>query len=229
MKLTIRRAIIALDFESLDAPGLASFSRTIAGGLTNNSNFTATDLAKLPWAVTDIQSSAAKLDTIRTARGTAPSKANTKLERDQANTLMGQIKDIAGTIETIANTKAAGDYNLAAAIIVSVGFKLRKTPAPRAVKGFTIDSTSKSTIDVHFPKAPKGAVRVFIYSLDGGKTWSSIIVIHGQDLIINGLKSGTEVQGKFAIVLPPANRAKVVITAGNEAPAWSDPVTCVVK
>ena len=231
MKRTTKRATIALDLASLDAPGLVSFTRTLAKGLdpTTNTNFTAADLAKLPFTAAQILASATTLETTHTSRGTTPSKSSTKVERDQADTLMDQITDVAHSVESFANQKAAGDITVAEAIITSTGFKVKKPRAAKTQVGFDADSPTKGTAQVDLPKGPENAVSVVIYSTDGWKTSSFPIIVHGRVLILTGLKSGNEVGFKHATIPAPPRKGKTTITAGSEEPTWSNVVSCVVK
>ena len=227
MKRTISRALIALNLDALNVAGLVTFTRGVAKGITNNVNLTAADIAKLPIAVVDLLAAATSLETIHTNRPTNPSKANTKLERDQSNLLMNHLTDTAAFIEGLANTKAGGDVTLAESIIVSFGFQLKK-PGTKPAKVFSADSPAKNTAHVHVPADLSGAVRLVRYSMDGGKTFSGSIVVHGTVVIFNGFKSTVEVAFQMAKSTPPLKRAKLTITVGNEEPVWSDSVTCVI-
>jgi len=228
VKSTTKRAIISLDLVHLDAPGLVSFTRAIAKGLTGNPNITAANVAKLPVAIADLQTAAQTLETTHVARLTAPSKAATKLEHDQANTLMQQITNTATFIQGLANTTAAGDVNLADSIIASVGFQLKKTGVKRR-KVFSATSPAKGTAHVYVPSGKRTAVRLLQYSADGGKTYCPTIVVHGVDVIVTALKSGVDYLFQMAMSAPPAKKAKLTITAGSEAAAWSDPISCVIS
>ncbi len=228
MKRTTKRALIALDLIHLDAPGLVSFTRSVGKGLTNNSNLTAADVAKLPVAVADLLTAATTLETTHTARPTAPSKAATKQERDQASTLMEALTNTAAFIEGLANTKANGDLAIAQSIIVSVGFPLKKTGVKRT-KGFEADSPAKGAAHLHVPTGASNAVTLVRYSADGGKTWSLPIIVHTIDITITGLTSGVDYLFQMATSTPPAKKAKQTITAGSEALAWSDAISCVIS
>jgi hypothetical protein len=168
------------------------------------------------------------LEATHTARPTAPSKTSTKQEHDQATTLMEQLTNTAAYIEGLANTKAAGDLAEAQAIITSVGFLLKKTGV-KVAKGFTVTSPAKGTAQVHVPSAEANVVRLVRYSMDGGKTYSPPIVVHGQDITITGLKSGIEGLFQRATNAPPAKKSKATIVAGTEEQAWSNPVPCVIS
>ena len=111
-----RSALISLELSEYDAPGLVSFARILATGLSPNPSFTAADLAKLPVSVADLQTCATALETTHNSRPTTPSRASTKLEGDQATTLMEAIKGIAGFVENFANIKGGGDLAKAEAI-----------------------------------------------------------------------------------------------------------------
>ena len=177
--------------------------------------------------VAELQSSADALEETHTGRPTAPSKAVTKLERTQGTTLMEQLTETAGFVEGLANTKAAGDVALAASIITSVGFPLKKN-AVKAPKGFKADSPAKGAAHVHLPAGEKGDVRLVRYSIDGQKTYSSPIVVHGYDLTITGIKSGTEIFFESAISTPPPKKSKATFVVGTDGLSWSDAVSCVV-
>jgi len=228
MKRTIKRAIIALDLQHVDVPGVVSFTRSIGKGLTGNTNLTAADIAKLPVAIADLLAAATTLESTRTARATAPSKAATRLESEQGSLLMEYLTNTATFIEGLANTKAAGDFTVAAAIITSVGFQLKK-PSVRRTKGFTADSPAKTTAHLHVPPAVNNAVRLVQYSADSGKTYSLPIVVHGVDLFITGLKSGIDYLFQTAMSTPPAKKAKQTVTAGSEQLPWGDAVSCVIS
>jgi len=228
VKRTTKRAIIALDLLSLDAPGLVSFTRAVGKGLTGNVNLAAADIAKLPVAVTDLLAAATTLENTHTARATAPSKAATKLEGEQGSVLMEYLTNTASFIEGLANTKAAGDVTMAGAIITSVGFQLKKIGVKRT-KGFTADSPAKGTAHIHVPPGVGNAVRMVQYSADGGKTYSPPIVIHGVNLTITGLKSAVDYFFQMATSTPPAKKAKQVVASGSEQPAWGDAVSCVIS
>jgi hypothetical protein len=228
MKRTTKRAVIALDLQHLTVPGLVLFTRAIGKGLTNNTNFTTVDIGKLPFAVADMLTAATTLETTHTGRLTTPSRAATKLEGDQATSLMGQLTDTARFVEGLANTKAAGDLALAQSIIASVGFPLKKAGVKRA-KGFEAESTVKGTVDVHVPAGENNEVSLLRFSADGGKTWSATIVVHGVDITLTNLTSGVDYLFEKALSIPPAKRGKQVATAGSEAPAWGDAISCVIS
>jgi hypothetical protein len=228
MKAASRRARILLDLARLDVPGLVSFGRVIAKGLTNNSNFTAADIAKLPVAAVDMGTLATTVETTHTSRPTAPSKAATKLERDQASALADAIRNDGAYVEGFANTKAAGDLAQAEAIILSVGYQLSKTPVRAPPKGFDAESPAQATARVTFPPREKGEVVLLQYSGDGGKTWSLPIVVHGRELLITGLTRKVEYLFQMATSQPPPKRTKQTLTAGTEAQVWSDSASCVI-
>ena len=228
MKRATKRAQIALDLASMNAPSLVLFTRSVAKGLTNNPNLTAADVAKLPVTVADLLTSASALEATHTVRPTAPSKSSTKQEHDQATTLMEQLTNTAAYIEGLANTKAAGDLAEAQAIITSVGFPLKKT-AVKVPKGFEVDSPAKGAAHVHVPAGAASVVRLVRYSMDGGKTYSPPIIVHGQDITITGLKSGLEGLFQRATNAPSGKKSKATIVAGTEEQAWSNPVPCVIS
>jgi hypothetical protein len=221
-------AIIALDLDTMNTPKLVAFTRGICKALTNNANFTAADLAKLPVAVADLGTSATTLETTHTNRPTNPSKANTTLELDQANTLRSQIKGVAAVVQFLANTKANGDLTLAQSIITSAGFKLKKTGAKPA-KVFSVTSPAKTVAQLHVPPDPNDEIQLVKYSGDGGKTFSLWIVVHSTSITISALKSGTEYNFYRAISpRPAAKRGKQTLTAGTEDLTWSDFVSCMI-
>jgi hypothetical protein len=227
MKRTTKRVLIALDLAKLDSPGLVSFARSIATGLTGNKNLAAADVAKLPFQASDLQTAATALETTHTSRPTSPSKASTKTEGDQASTLMDELTDVARFIEGIANVKAAGDATLAEAIIVSVGFQTKKA-AVRHPKGFEAASLAKGTALVHVPSGDANGVKLLQYSTDGGKTWSLPIIVHGMDITLTGMKSGVDYLFQMATSSPPPKKTKATMVSGSEAQAWSDSVSCMI-
>ena len=228
MKSTTRRAIIALDFEKYDVPGLVAFTRSVVKGATNNPNLPATQAAKLPVALADLGTAATTLETTHTSRPTASSKATTKQLRGQADALMGYLRNTADFIEGLANTQAAGDYTLAQSIITSFGFSLKKTGV-KPKKGFEADSPAKGTMVIHVPGGKNGEVKFVRYSADGGKTWSMAIVVHFQDITLTNLTSGVDYVIQMALVPRPPKGTKQVLAAGSETIPWGDSITCVVK
>jgi hypothetical protein len=228
MKRSTKRAIIALDLASFDAPGLVSFARAIAKGLTNNANFTAADLAKLPMTVADLLTAATSLESTHVGRPTTPSKAATKLERDQAGVVMDGLTNIAAFVEGLANTKASGDVAAAEGIILSVGFQLKKAPV-RTAKHFGATSPTKGAALVAGIPGARNAVRLLQYSTDAGKTWSLPIVVHGTKVLISGMKSGSEGLFQYATSSPPVKRATQTLVSGTEAQRWSDSASCVIS
>jgi hypothetical protein len=228
MKRTTKRAVIALDLQHVDVPGLVSFTRGVCKGAANNANLAAADAAKLPVSLADLQTAATTLETTHTTRLTTPSTANTRLERDQATTLMEHLTNVAAFIEGLANTKAAGDVTLAGSIIASFGFQLKKVGI-KHLKGFEAESPSKGTVVLHVPPGEGNEVQLVQSSADGGKTWSFPIVVHGVNITFSNLKSGVEYLFHLAKSSPPAKKAKQVVSPGTEEPAWGDSVSCVVS
>ena len=227
MKRSTKRATIALDLVKLDTPRLVSFVRAISKGLTNNPNLAPADVAKLPVTVAAFEAAATTLESTHTTRATAPSKANTKLERDQSNTLLEHVTNVAAFVEGVANTKG-GDLTTAESIIVSVGFSLKKTGVKHR-KGFAVTSPAQGTAEIHFPAEAKGAVRLVQYSGDGGKTWSTALVVHGVKMTITGLKSAVDYFFRYGVSVPPGKKSKAMVAAGSEEPTWSDPVSRVIS
>jgi hypothetical protein len=228
MRRLTHRALIALHLSHTNVPGIVAFTRGVGKGLTNNSNLTAADLAKAPITVADLLAAATTLESTHTARRTIPSKANTTLELDQATDLLDHLKNLGGFIEGLANTKAAGDVAVAQSIIQSTGFPLRKSGAKPA-KGPSAKSPSKGVLDVFVPADDKRGVRLAQYSIDGGKSWSLPLVVHGAGVEISGLKSGIEAMVRLAVNRPPAKRARTRISAGMEDQVWGDFLTCTIQ
>jgi hypothetical protein len=227
MRRSTQRAIIALYLTHANCPGIVTFTRGVCKGLTNNTNFTAADMAKAPISVADLLAAANTLESTHTLRLTNPAHANTELERTQATDVMDYLKDLAGFIEGLANTKAAGDVAVARSIILSTGFPLKKDGVKTA-KGPDATSPSKGMLDIYVPADPKGGVRLAQYCVDG-KTWSLPIVIHGTGAVISGLKSGIEAQVRLAVNRAPAKRARTTVAAGMEDQAWGDILTCTIQ
>jgi hypothetical protein len=222
VKLTIKKAKIALEFQKDSSGDLCNFADGTVLGLTNNTNITTVPVVIGP--VTNPLSIAGLTAAVRSilqkiASGNKSATLTTDLAQ-AVNNLMQALTSNGHSVEDQANTLAAGILEKAQGIITSTGYKLKKKGQshPRTFEALKSD---KGTIHVRVKAAGKGrAAYIIRYGITTAEniqptTLSPSIVNLETELIVTGLKSGTIIGIQYASVLPVSHTTKTSSTSIN--------------
>ncbi len=190
MATSTTRTRAKLKLPRYEVPNLITYARAIVQSMTHNPWFPAPSpsLATIEAAIAVLDS--AQTATLTRARGTAE-------VRDEGR------RDLVVLLQQLlAQIQATADKNPenSASIIEGTGVFVEKA---RAVKGrvFTAAAAKVSgSIDLSAPRAARGAAYEWAYSVDAGKTWTSLPVTVKASTTVSGLKPGNRVFFRYRTI-----------------------------
>jgi hypothetical protein len=213
MKTTLKKAKVSFDFKTMDANGLATFGTGTVTGLTGNASFPSPPVAL---ATVTTQATALRGTLTQIAAGNK-SAALTKLEAQQANTLMLSLITNGHYVEDTANTAAAGDLTHAEQLILGSGYKLKRKGQPHP-RDFEVVATGAGWIHLRAKRAAKKGAEghLWRFGVAPAKGTAPVTVIVRvtleADIIISDLASNTVVGAQHASILPVAHTHKTSAT-----------------
>jgi len=212
MKTTIKKAKVSLEFQKLDANGIATFADGTVSGLTGNTNLPNPPVALVATMNPQI---AALRSTLRQISSGNTSKALTRLEEQQANALMQSLATNGHYVEDTANTLAAGDLSKAEQIIASSGYRLKKKGIAHP-RSFEVVESGPGWVHLRVKAVGKRAGYAWRYGITTAKgtlptTWSKVIFTLETEVVITNLKSATIYGFQEASILPVAHTSKTNI------------------
>jgi hypothetical protein len=213
MKSTIKKAKVSLEFQKLDANGLATFADGTVNGLTGNTN-----LSTPPVALATVSPQITALrTTLRQISSGNTSKALTRLEAQQVNALMQSLTTNGHYVEDTANTIAAGDLSKAEQIIASSGYKLKKKGVAHP-RSFEVVESGPGWVHLRVKAVGKRAGYAWRYGITTTKdsppaAWSKIIFTLEAEVVITNLKGAAIYCFQEASILPVAHTPKTNVAA----------------
>jgi hypothetical protein len=213
MKITLKRAKVALNFEEQSGPELLTSADATVLGLTGSTTFTA---LPVPLPTVTSQTTALRTTVTQITAGNT-SETLTALQTQQANTLMLSLATNGHNVEDIANTVAAGNLEKAKQLILSSGYNLKKETAPHP-RSFEVVESGPGWVHVRDKKASIGAEgNIWRFGITTAKNVPPNIVSLRfnleVDIIISDFPSGTILAIQHASVLPVGHKTNTGTSA----------------
>ena len=171
------------------------------------------DATTPPYTDAQIQALADTVQSDLGTRITDPNPKLTALEQQHVDALSRALIANKNYVEMVANKKAAGNRAVFDQICKRIGF-LTKKVSTKHQRVFESLRAEQGCFHVRVPSESKGHItNVFEYGITTAKdvmpaTWEKQIALPVTELIVTGLKSGTIIGIRYAVVLPPSHTGK---------------------